>query len=188
MLSYVKFFILLLVLSAFGLVSQADQPAAEKGVLKSIVFFENADYHITDSKEGIHLKGVDVPDEDVFIEEIKEQFFAKLISNDLLHKMRSKILDFYHKRGFSVVSVIYPAGQDVTDGVLKAQLVVGKLSHIKVVGNTRSSEKRILREITTREGMPIQNDRMLEDIAWITNNPYRSVNLVYERGQRLSAA
>ena len=156
----------------------------ERGILDTLIFFENPDSDIPNVSGGVYFSDIDVPEPDIFVSSM-EEFFGRSVNTDLLNDIRENILKYYHEKGHSVVSVVFPAGQDVTDGTLEVQIVVGKLGSVRVSGANYSSEERIAKEIKTREGDFINNEVMIEDVAWINNSPFRSASLVYERGEEI---
>jgi hemolysin activation/secretion protein len=160
---------------------------AQDAALKKLVFFDdlgNKSEHIGDA-EGVYFLDIDVPNPALFEEEMSF-FMGKTISMDLVTEVRESVLNYYHERGRSVVRVIFPSGQDVTDGDLRILIIGGRLGKVHVIGDKDYfSTEKIAQEIRTQPGEYINNDKMLEDVSWINRNPFRSVKVVYERAEQL---
>jgi hemolysin activation/secretion protein len=154
--------------------------------LEGLAFFnevEDINKNIAAFK-GIDMQYIAAPEENLFKEKM-EQFIGQDITMKLFEDIRVEILQFYCDRERSLVSVFFPAGQDITDGTLSVLVLEGKLGNIRFEGNSFFSDETLLRSIRAEPGEIIDQRRINEDLLWINNNNFRSVELIYDRGEEL---
>lgn len=131
-------------------------------------------------KSGITFKDLLVPDESALYLEM-EKYLSHPVSMDLLDSMKQTIVHHYQSHGYPIVGVVIPE-QDVTDGYLVIEVIIGRLGTVHGEGAKYFSNEKIAAMIRTQPNEYIRSSRMAEDLDWINDNPFRSTQLIYEPG------
>lgn len=131
-------------------------------------------------KSGITFKDLLVPDESTLYLEM-EKYLSHPVSMDLLDSMKQTIVHHYQSNGYPIVGVVIPE-QDVTDGYLVIEVIIGRLGTVHGEGVKYFSNEKIAAMIRTQPNEYIRSSRMAEDLDWINDNPFRSTQLIYEPG------
>lgn len=131
-------------------------------------------------KSGITFKDLLVPDESALYLEM-EKYLSHPVSMDLLDSMKQTIVHHYQSNGYPIVGVVIPE-QDVTDGYLVIEVIIGRLGTVHGEGAKYFSNEKIAAMIRTQPNEYIRSSRMAEDLDWINDNPFRSTQLIYEPG------
>lgn len=131
-------------------------------------------------KSGITFKDLLVPDESTLYLEM-EKYLSHPVSMDLLDSMKQTIVHHYQSNGYPIVGVVIPE-QDVTDGYLVIEVIIGRLGTVHGEGAKYFSNEKIAAMIRTQPNEYIRSSRMAEDLDWINDNPFRSTQLIYEPG------
>ncbi len=111
-----------------------------------------------------------------------EVYLGKPVSMALLSELSKTIVNAWRESEYPLVDVYFPE-QNITEG--KVQIVVREatLGEKRANGLVFSDEQYIVGQVRLEPGDRI-NARVLEgDIDWLNENPFRQVNLVYERGE-----
>jgi len=140
--------------------------------------FQDEDY-------AIYIDKFSIPKSQDLIELLRP-YFGKPITINNLFIIRTLITEHYRKFGYPLVGVSVPAPQNIREGKIYVLVLIGKLGDVKVKNATWTSNKLIYKSIRTKPGEDIISNQMIEDLAWINNNPFRSVDLFYEKGITLS--
>lgn len=72
--------------------------------------------------------------------------------------------------------------QDVSKGIVQIVVIEFKAGDVRVEGNRWFSSKAIRSALRVRDGESIAGSRVAEDIAILNENPFRTVEAIYERG------
>jgi len=103
-----------------------------------------------------------------------------LTRGDLSHLTRLLVI-LCRESDHPVVEVYVPP-QDVSSGVVQVVVLVGRLGEAYVAGNHWFPEDLFTRQVRTRPGQEITGSKFLEDVDWLNQNPFRQVDLVYQKG------
>ncbi|MEG1258041.1 MAG: ShlB/FhaC/HecB family hemolysin secretion/activation protein [Akkermansia sp.] len=68
---------------------------------------------------------------------------GKKLSFGQIKAMASKVESYYHSKGYQIAKVVIPKQEMRPGGVLKIQILEGRLGQVKVSGNKRYSSKRV---------------------------------------------
>jgi hemolysin activation/secretion protein len=173
-------------------VAQAAKPAPSQApvVISSLVFVNDS---AAVAKQGlaslptapgnVSVVGLPFLDNDEFRRTVAAHFLDKPLTNDTLTALVRETVLFSRGAGNPVVDVFVPE-QEVPRGILQVVVRQGVLGQVKVQGNRYFDSASIAGELRTRPGEPILSQRMDPDLAWLNNNPFRSVNALYAAGEK----
>lgn len=127
---------------------------------------------------GIVNDGVMLPPK---VAAVLEGYLGQSMSLASLNQMVREAIVAYRASDMPVVDVLVPE-QEVTTGVLQLVVIEGRLGDVIVEGNEYTTSASLEREIRLQRDQIIRESVLLEDLAWINKNPFRSVDLIYSPG------
>jgi hemolysin activation/secretion protein len=152
--------------------------------LSGLVFVTSADQVRPEGVFGVH--GVDARTDDVLatpaFDTVAVNYLGQPVTLDSLKDLNRDVVAFYADHDFPVVDVIIPE-QDITGGVVQLIVLKGALGEVRVEGNRHFTDRQILSQVRTSEGIVLRESTMLADVEWLNRNPFRRVDLVYARGR-----
>lgn len=89
--------------------------------------------------------------------------------------------DLYAKKGIVTASAILPP-QKLTSGVLKVELVEGRLGKVSVVGDHQTPDKFLLDRIRLTKGETVDVPTAAEDITWFNKTSRAQLRLLLQPG------
>jgi hemolysin activation/secretion protein len=98
------------------------------------------------------------------------EFTKRPISLSEVYQARSKITDLYVKNGY-ITSGAYIPPQRIQSGVIKIQVVEGKLEDIQVTGTRRLNQNYIRSRLAIATSPPLNRQRLLEALQLLQLNP-----------------
>ncbi|MEH2332180.1 MAG: ShlB/FhaC/HecB family hemolysin secretion/activation protein [Nostoc sp.] len=98
------------------------------------------------------------------------EFTKRPISLTEVYQARSKITDLYVKNGY-ITSGAYIPPQTIQSGVLKIQVVEGKLEDIQVTGTRRLNPNYVRSRLAIATSPPLNRQRLLEALQLLQLNP-----------------
>jgi hemolysin activation/secretion protein len=104
-----------------------------------------------------------------------------LTRGDLSHLTRLLVV-LCRSSDHPVVDVYVPP-QDISNGVLQVVVSVARLGKVRVQGNRWFSDSLFSRQVRAQPGQEIAGTMLMRDVAWLNQNPFRHVDLVYARGE-----
>lgn len=127
--------------------------------------------------EGVVLKDLELPgDSEVLLGRLYPLIVNQPLTQNLISQIKREITLGYQKNNRPVVAVIVPQ-QDVTDGVLQVAVVEGKVGDVNYKGGKYFTPERMQSKFTIKSGDTVDTDRLLSDLAWINQNPFRQTNI-----------
>lgn len=129
---------------------------------------------------GIRVEGVPLLDQAEWSARLIPRLGVPLRMSDLNAIMREVIL-YYRNEGRPVVDVVV-LEQDITAGVVQLAVVEARLGEVRAEGAKHFKAERLAGQIRLKPGQPIYSTLLRADLAWLNNNPFRSVDLVYTPG------
>ncbi len=99
-----------------------------------------------------------------------------------LNALARAAVEAYRAAGRPLVDVAIPE-QDVTDGrvtFLVREFVVGD---VLIEGNRHFKTERLRAMVRLEPGQNVDQVRLVEDLDWMAQNPFRRVDLLYRRGE-----
>lgn len=153
--------------------------------LQGIVFISGVDQLVPEGRHGVSgvvLDGaLDVVESD-FVRRF-ETALEQPITLSGLDRINADVVRYFREHNRPIVDSFAPENQDITNGVVQIVVVVGRLGSVRVEGANHVSEEVLTSMIRPTKGGVIEQDQLQEDLEWLNNNPFRSVNMLFERGE-----
>lgn len=130
---------------------------------------------------GIEFLGLDIPGEDL-AQQLTALFQDQPLSQDTIQEIKNEIIVYYRERHHPVVMAWAPE-QEVDEGVVQLVVVEAKVARVVVTGNRYTKADRLSQKIGLKKGNLINEKKLLQDLAWINTNPFRSVSITYVPGE-----
>lgn len=156
--------------------------------LRALVFTDYSKKMISENindLKGIYVLDMKIPEENKFKRDM-EKYLGDPVTLGRIEEIRNDIVRFYNQHGISLVAVSVPPEQKISSGVLHFVIVDGKLGEIKVEGARYFDPRKIKEQISLKKGQTIDGQQLIDDIAWLNNNPFRFIEPLYEPGKGLS--
>lgn len=116
------------------------------------------------------------------VEAIAAEFLSRPLTRGGLTRLTRELVILCRNADHPVVDVYVPP-QDVSGGVVQVVVLVARLGALRVEGERWFPESLLAGEIRLKPGQEITGESLLQDIDWLNQNPFRQVDLVYERGR-----
>ncbi|MGE5202734.1 MAG: POTRA domain-containing protein [Acidobacteriota bacterium] len=113
-------------------------------------------------------------------------FLGQGISIELFNRLIAATVLAARNAGYPVVDVIVPE-QDVDNGTVQVLVVVGRLGKVTAEGNKWFKSADLTGGVRLKAGDPIRSDLLNADLAWLNNNPFRSIDSVFVPSQQPGA-
>jgi hemolysin activation/secretion protein len=110
------------------------------------------------------------------------KYVGQPLSFRLLSAIQADITRFYRDNGRSLVSVTVPQ-QEITGGTVQINVTSFVLAATNIEGADAATAAHLTRQLRLRPGQEVDTDRLLEDVNWLNQNPFRHVSVVFEPGQ-----
>lgn len=117
-----------------------------------------------------------------FSERMKK-YFGKPVTLGGLDEISREVIAYFREQGFPVVNVVVPQ-QTVKDGVIQILAIEAKVGRVKVEGARWFRPLNLREEVRLNEGDKIDANQLEDDVAWLNTNPFRTVDLVFEPGEK----
>ncbi|MEH2191248.1 MAG: ShlB/FhaC/HecB family hemolysin secretion/activation protein [Nostoc sp.] len=98
------------------------------------------------------------------------EFTKRPISLTEVYQARSKITDLYVRNGY-ITSGAYIPPQTIKSGVVKIQVIEGKLEDIKVTGTRRLNPNYVRSRLAIATSQPLNRQRLLQALQLLQLNP-----------------
>ncbi|MFK5924516.1 MAG: ShlB/FhaC/HecB family hemolysin secretion/activation protein [Verrucomicrobiota bacterium] len=166
-----------------------DSSVEAVGKISGIVLWGSMDEVQADSPPKI--REVKVGSEDLEVPDgVLEALQAYLdgpLSVAAIENITRDVVLAYRKADLPVVDVGFPE-QDVSSGVLQLVIVVGRVGEIRVTGAEYFDPEDYLKYIRLSPGDLIYQSTLLQDLRFLSRNPFRSLNLLYTPGKEFGDA
>ena len=103
------------------------------------------------------------------------------ITRSNLLAIKNEILSYYAERQQSLITVEIPE-QDITSGVVTIIVMQAKVGQVQYCGNRWFSQKRVAKKLPIAEGAPLNEKELLNDLAWLNENPFHYTEVVLSPG------
>ena len=110
------------------------------------------------------------------------KYVGQPLSFRLLSSIQTDITAFFRENGRSLVSVTVPQ-QEITSGVVQINVTTFVLATTTIEGADPETAAFLNRQVRLRPGQEVDTDRLLDDVNWLNQNPFRHVSVVFEPGQ-----
>ena len=119
---------------------------------------------------------------------VTEQFTKRPISLSEVFQARSQITKLYIQNGY-ITSGAYIPPQTIKSGVIKIQVIEGKLEDIQISGNRRLNSNYVRSRLEIATSAPLNRDRLLEALQLLQLNPLiQTVTAELSAGSRPGAS
>ena len=105
-----------------------------------------------------------------------EKYIGKPVSIAMLTQLQKEIQEIYRNRSISFVGVQFPA-QNAENGTRQVLLLEGKIKSVKVEGARFFNNERLEKGLYVEEGNYFDDKDAREDIIWLNQNPFRTVEI-----------
>ena len=184
-------FIIYLVLSLFiSTVSYAKNEGSSidhSQIIKGLVFVSNErdiNKDIGTAARGVVIEDLFVPKKEKF-KNIMQQYIGMSLTMEELSRIKEEIVKYYVDYRYPLVTVLIPASQDISSGNVQMLVLLSKLGKINVEGAKHSNPSNLKKQIVIKGGEIIDSSQVLDDVTWLDNDPFRSVDIIYEEGEKL---
>jgi hemolysin activation/secretion protein len=116
------------------------------------------------------------------VKAIAARFLSRPLTQGDLSRLTRLLVILCRNSNHPVVDVYVPP-QDVSSGVVQVVVLVARLGEVGVQGNRWFSDNLLTKQVRIKPGQEITGDTLLADVAWLDQNPFRHVDLVYAKGQ-----
>lgn len=113
-------------------------------------------------------------------------FLNKPLTFGDLDDISRTVVAWYRAHDRPYVDVAFPE-QDVTAGVLQAVVTEFRAGKVTVKGNEWFSSDLLRDQIRLQTGQPISEQDLNADLAWLSQNPFRTVTMVAEKSDTVGA-
>lgn len=163
-----------------------DRSRALIPALKGLVFLNHFDQLKIARPEvvGIDVSAVKNIDATA-LKTLLASYLGKPLSLLVLDKINQDISLHFRQQDYTVVDSIVPSNQDITDGVVQLIIMVGKMGKLTVKGGKYFSAERVKQSFSLLENDILKTSLLKGDLNWLNNNPFRSVNLALEAGDKV---
>ncbi len=159
--------------------------------IESIIFVDSEDRvlkSVKDGSSGVVVKGVRLLEESgSFLKKLEAQYVDSPLTCGILSSLKQDILQFYEKEDQPFVVVSIPK-QSWSHGVVQVVVEEARLGEIRSVGNRYFSGTEVAGYIRTKSGAPIVARKVVEDVAWMNQNPFRRTDAVWVPGKQRGVA
>jgi hemolysin activation/secretion protein len=176
-------FKLLLLLCASGAARflTAAEPVAQTFQLKKLIIAD------TEAKAAA-LPATSGGDAKVFVQDVSvlsepgfaasvESFLGKPITNDLLNGLANAIAQFARQNDRLIVKVL-PPNQDISAGIFRLAVVVGRYNELQFKGNRWFSSKLLQEKLGIKVGDEVRLSTLEEAVKWANANPFRQIKVL----------
>jgi len=133
--------------------------------------------------DGVVVEGLPLLERPGFREAVAP-FLGRPVTLDDLNEIARRTVLFYRDQDRPLVDVLVPE-QDVPAGAVQILVLEFRAGEVRAEGNRWFSDERLVGQVRTRPGEEVSARGLLEDVNWLNRNPFRSVDVVYQRGQRV---
>lgn len=151
--------------------------------LKGLIFLSRADQLRRDgvAPAGIDSARVDILDHPDFHARIAS-FLGKPATLDRLNEITRLTVVYFREHDHPLVDVVIPE-QNISTGAVQILALEFLAGTLRTEGNQWFADNLLLSSVRTRPGDRIIASQLLDDVNWLNQNPFRRVDLVYERSE-----
>ncbi len=138
--------------------------------------------HQEQLEKGISFHGVTPPALEDLKAKLETKFLQHGILSDKLREVEQVVKAHFQSHGIEWVVVMIPE-QEIAQGVLQIVVVQGILGTVECRGNRWFSDALLKSYISGKKGEVLNNDGLLNDVAWMNRNPFRNTNIALKSAQ-----
>ncbi|MFM7181831.1 MAG: ShlB/FhaC/HecB family hemolysin secretion/activation protein [Verrucomicrobiales bacterium] len=100
-----------------------------------------------------------------------------------LKTLQAAMEEWLHAHG-SPLSDVYLPPQEISSGIVTYAVRERLVGQVTMKGTPAFGKEYILREFRPRPGQELNSRKVLEDLQWLNQNPFRRVDLLYTDGEK----
>ena len=150
------------------LVNFQDEERSEELISYAKILSVRIDSNLSDSTHELEKKLID-------------QFSDQAINRATLQAIKKEIIRYYNEQHQYAVIVEIPE-QEVTSGEVVFSVAPAHIHEIVYKGNKWYSEKRVQKRLKVSPGDAIDENRLLNDVAWMNENPFHYTTVTLSPG------
>src|SRR3569832_416739 len=127
-------------------------------------------------EKGISFHGITPPAIDELKGKLEAQFLKHGILSDKIREVEKVVKAHFKNHGIEWVVVMIPE-QESAEGVLQIVVAQGVLAAVECRGSRWFSDALLKSYINSKKGEALNNDELLDDVAWMNRNPFRTTNI-----------
>ncbi|MBW0003530.1 MAG: ShlB/FhaC/HecB family hemolysin secretion/activation protein [Hyphomicrobiales bacterium] len=160
-------------------------PAATRTIIpavKALVFVPGVQNVVKKGAvgKGVEIKDLPLLDDPAFLAAVTP-FIGQKLTLARITEITREVVKQYRAKDHPLVDVIVPE-QDVNNGVVQLAVVEFTVGKVRAEGNRWFSSEVLVGKVHLKPGEPVVGSRLLVDQALLNDSPYRSVEILYERG------
>lgn len=164
-------------------------PPSDMQVLPPAQFEEEG---VAGGKPALTLKGVQIDGNTVLSEgelnTLAQPYLDRAVSIEELQQLRLDISKLYFAKGYVNSGAVLPE-QEVTEGIVKFQIIEGNLTEVQIENNTWWRESRITKQVERQVDEPLNMLDLQRSIQMLEQNPLvSSVNAQLVPGSTLGTS
>jgi hemolysin activation/secretion protein len=141
--------------------------------------------------EKVSIQSVEFSGNKAFSSRVLQRIVAKFIHQAVsiseIGALCEAIESIYARKGFFLTKVFAPP-QEIQNGVLKIEIIEGKLGEVSVVGNKYYKTKFIARYFEKYQGKPINYHDIIKALLLLDENSDLDVGAVFKKGEQFGTA
>ena len=162
-------------------------PAANKTIIpavKALVFVPGVQNVVKKGAvgKGVEIKDLPLLDDPAFLAAVTP-FIGQKLTLARITEITREVVKQYRAKDHPLVDVIVPE-QDVNNGVVQLAVVEFTVGKVRVEGNRWFSSEILIGKVHLKPGDHVVGSRLLVDQTLLNDSPYRTVEIVYERGEQ----
>jgi hemolysin activation/secretion protein len=132
------------------------------------------------NETGISIVGLPMLDDPALKQQLNN-LLGKPLVQDMLGGINTVLVNWYRDHDRPFVDVAFPAGQDVTNGVVQVVVTESKVGQVVARNNHWFSSGLLTSQVQLSHDDPISLRELQADRDWLNLNPFRSVDITAER-------
>jgi hemolysin activation/secretion protein len=162
-------------------------PAANKVIIpavKALVFVPGVQNVVKKGAvgKGVEIKDLPLLDDPAFLAAVTP-FVGQKLTLARITEIAREVVKQYRAKDHPLVDVIVPE-QDVNNGVVQLAVVEFTVGKVRAEGNRWFSSEVLIGEVHLKPGDHVVGSRLFIDQTIVNDNPFRTVEIVYERGEQ----
>jgi hemolysin activation/secretion protein len=168
-----------------ALPAPSDDRRVALAALKGLVFVGAVDrvkrQGIADNATSVDPTDLALLKDEAFLAAMRIYIGKPLTFADV-NEITRTVIQRYRELDHPVVDVVVPE-QDIDSGIVQFAVVEPAIGAVRAEGNKFFATETLVDRVRAKPGDPIVGSRLLQDVAALNENPFRRIDLVYERDQ-----
>lgn len=137
-------------------------------------------------RQGVAVAGIDTTAvallDDPDFRAVLAPFIGQPVSMSGLNEIARLTVAHFRAKDRPLVDVVVPE-QDVSSGTVQFAVTEFRAGRVMAEGNEWFSDEMLVSAVGAAPGDVIDNAELLSDVDWLNRNPFRHVDLVYQRSK-----